>query len=143
MEPSVFLEVENEVSAVAGSRLSQLRCSKDGRDWSTLLPSSVVTAAGSRLELSRSFIMSDRRSDLTTDPAPRLLHSEVLAVACQDRMVSVFSSCGRRLLPSIQLATPVSALHCSAHFVMVLTAGATLSVWLVLSLSHAHGRHPP
>lgn len=48
MEPPVFLEVENEVSLVAGSRLSQLRCSKDGRDWNTLLPSSVVTAAGSR-----------------------------------------------------------------------------------------------
>lgn len=54
-------------------------------------------------------------------------------MACQDRMLSVFSSCGRRLLPSIQLATPVSALHCSAHFVMVLTAGAMLSVWSVLT----------
>ncbi|XP_068165973.1 protein HIRA [Antennarius striatus] len=102
LEPSVILEVENEVSVVAGSKLSQLRCSRDGRDWNTLLPSSVVTAAGS---------------------------SDVLAVVCQDRMLSVFSSCGRRLLPSIQLATPVSALHCSAHFVMVLTAGAALSVW--------------
>ncbi|XP_069025450.1 protein HIRA isoform X2 [Embiotoca jacksoni] len=102
MEPSVFLEVENEVSTVAGSKLSQLRCSRDGRDWNTLLPSSMVTAAGS---------------------------SDVLAVACEDRMLSVFSSCGRRLLPAIQLATPVSALNCSAHFVMVLTAGATLSVW--------------
>lgn len=48
MEPPVILEVENEVSVVAGTRLSQLRCSKDGRDWNTLLPSSVVTAAGSR-----------------------------------------------------------------------------------------------
>uniref|UniRef100_A0A3Q1I6Z9 Protein HIRA n=1 Tax=Anabas testudineus TaxID=64144 RepID=A0A3Q1I6Z9_ANATE len=102
MEPSVFLEVENEMSVVAGSKLSQLRCSRDGRDWNTLLPSSVVTAAGS---------------------------SDILAVACEDRMLSVFSSCGRRLLPAIQLATPVSALHCSAHFVMVLTAGATLSIW--------------
>ncbi|TNM90067.1 hypothetical protein fugu_004301 [Takifugu bimaculatus] len=102
MDPSVFLEVENEVSVVAGSRLSQLRCSRDGRDWNTLLPSSVLTAAGS---------------------------SDVVAVASQDRMLSVFSSCGRRLLPAIQLATPVSALHCSAHFVMVLTSGATLSVW--------------
>ncbi|XP_077942506.1 protein HIRA isoform X4 [Gasterosteus aculeatus] len=101
-EPPVFLEVENEVSLVAGSKLSQLRCSRDGREWNTLLPSSVVTAAGS---------------------------SDVLAVACQDRMLSVFSSCGRRLLPAIQLATPTSALHCSAHFVMALTAGATLSVW--------------
>lgn len=102
MEPSVSLEVENEVSVVAGSKLSQLRCSRDGRDWSTLLPSSVLIAAGS---------------------------SDVLAVACDDRMLSVFSCCGRRLLPAIQLATPVSALHCSAHFVMALTAGATLSVW--------------
>uniref|UniRef100_A0A1A8PG09 Protein HIRA n=2 Tax=Nothobranchius rachovii TaxID=451742 RepID=A0A1A8PG09_9TELE len=102
MEPAVFLEVENEVSMVAGSKLSQLRCSKDGRNWNTLLPSSVVTAAGS---------------------------SDVLAVACEDRMLSVFSCCGRRLLPAIQLTTPISALHCSAHFVMVLTAGAGLSVW--------------
>uniref|UniRef100_A0A3P9J0L2 Protein HIRA n=1 Tax=Oryzias latipes TaxID=8090 RepID=A0A3P9J0L2_ORYLA len=102
MEPSVFLEVENELTVVAGSKLSQLRCTRDGRDWSTLLPSSVMAAAGS---------------------------SDVLAVVCVDRMLSVFSACGRRLLPSIQLATPVSALHCSAHFVMVLTAGATLSVW--------------
>ncbi|XP_029018283.1 protein HIRA isoform X2 [Betta splendens] len=102
MEPTVFLEVENEVSMAAGSKLSQVRCSRDGRDWNTLLPSSVVTAAGS---------------------------SDVLAVACEDRTLSVFSSCGRRLLPAIQLATPVSALHCSAHFVMVLTSGATLSIW--------------
>nr|XP_057925501.1 protein HIRA [Doryrhamphus excisus]XP_057925502.1 protein HIRA [Doryrhamphus excisus]XP_057925503.1 protein HIRA [Doryrhamphus excisus] len=102
MEPPVSLEVENEVTAVAGSRLSQLRCSRDGREWSTLLPSSVVAAAGS---------------------------SDVLAVACENRMLSVFSSCGRRLLPSIQLAAPVSALNCAAHFVMALTAGATLSVW--------------
>lgn len=102
MEPSVFLEVENQLAVAAGSRLSQLRCSRDGRDWNTLLPSSVVLAAGS---------------------------SDVLAVASEDRMLSVFSSCGRRLLPAIQLATPPSALHCSAHFVMVLTAGARLSVW--------------
>lgn len=46
----MFLEVENEVSLVAGSKLSQLRCSRDGREWNTLLPSSVVTAAGSRYE---------------------------------------------------------------------------------------------
>ncbi|XP_076007059.1 protein HIRA isoform X2 [Genypterus blacodes] len=102
MEPSVFLEVENEVSLVAGSKLSQLKCTRDGRNWDTLLPSWVSTAAGS---------------------------SDVIAVACEDRMLSVFSSCGRRLLPAIQLATPVSALHCSGHFVMSLTAGAVVSVW--------------
>lgn len=48
MEPSVFLDVENEVSLVAGSKLSQLKCSRDGRNWDTLLPSWVSTAAGSR-----------------------------------------------------------------------------------------------
>lgn len=64
--------------------------------------------------------------------------SDVLAVVSQDRILSVFSSCGRRLLPAIQLATPVSALHCSTHFVMVLTAGATLSVWSVASCSVIH-----
>ncbi|KAM3868468.1 protein HIRA [Diretmus argenteus] len=102
MEPSVFLEVENEVTLVAATRLSQLRCSRDGRDWDTLLPSSVITAAGS---------------------------SDIIAVACEDKMLSVFSACGRRLLPAIQLATPMSALHCSGHYVMALTAAATLSVW--------------
>lgn len=64
--------------------------------------------------------------------------SDVVAVASQDRILSVFSSCGRRLLPAIQLATPVSALHCSTHFVMALTAGATLSVWSVASCAVTH-----
>ncbi|KAG7264144.1 hypothetical protein CRUP_001655 [Coryphaenoides rupestris] len=102
MEPSVFLEVENEVSQVAGSKLSQIRCSRDGRDWDTLLPCSILTAAGS---------------------------SDVIAVACEDRMLSVFSSCGRRLLPAMQLATPPSALHCSGNYVMVLTSGGVVFVW--------------
>uniref|UniRef100_A0A674CUT0 Protein HIRA n=1 Tax=Salmo trutta TaxID=8032 RepID=A0A674CUT0_SALTR len=48
MEPPVYLEVENEVSAVSGAKLSQLRCSREGREWDTLLPSRVITAAGSR-----------------------------------------------------------------------------------------------
>ncbi|XP_030219117.1 protein HIRA isoform X2 [Gadus morhua] len=101
-EPSVFLEVENEVSQVAGSKLSQIRCSRDGRDWDTLLPCSILTATGS---------------------------SDVIAVACEDRMLSVFSSCGRRLLPAMQLATAPSALHCSGHYVMVLTSGGAVFVW--------------
>lgn len=102
MEPSVFLEVENEVSQVAGSKLSQIRCSRDGRDWDTLLPCSILTAAGS---------------------------SDVIAVVCEDRMLSVFSSCGRRLLPAMQLATPPSALHCSRNYVMVMTSGGVVFVW--------------
>uniref|UniRef100_A0A674CUH4 Protein HIRA n=1 Tax=Salmo trutta TaxID=8032 RepID=A0A674CUH4_SALTR len=102
MEPPVYLEVENEVSAVSGAKLSQLRCSREGREWDTLLPSRVITAAGS---------------------------SDVVAVACADRMLSVFSACGRRLLPAILLPAPMSALHCSGFYVMALTACATLSVW--------------
>ncbi|KAJ8286194.1 hypothetical protein GJAV_G00035610 [Gymnothorax javanicus] len=101
-EPSLYIEVENEVSSVGGTKFSQLRCSREGRDWDTLLASRILTAAGS---------------------------CDVIAVACEDRMLSVFSSCGRRLLPAILLPAPMSALHCSASFVMALTAAATLSVW--------------
>ena len=43
----VYLEVENEASSVAGVRLSQLRCSRDGREWNSLLPSRILIAAGS------------------------------------------------------------------------------------------------
>uniref|UniRef100_A0A8C7NH98 Protein HIRA n=1 Tax=Oncorhynchus mykiss TaxID=8022 RepID=A0A8C7NH98_ONCMY len=94
-EPPVYLEVENDVSAVSGAKLSQLRCSREGREWDTLLPSRVITAAGS---------------------------SDVVAVACEDRMLSVFSACGRRLLPAILLPATMSALHCSGFYVMALTA---------------------
>ncbi|KAG7481063.1 hypothetical protein MATL_G00062620 [Megalops atlanticus] len=102
VEPSVYIEVENEVSMAAGARLSQLRCTRDGREWDALLPSRILTAAGS---------------------------GDVIAVACEDRMLSVFSACGRRLLPAILLPAPMSTLHCSGFFVMALTACATLSVW--------------
>ncbi|XP_030647413.1 protein HIRA [Chanos chanos] len=101
-EASLYLEVENEMSVVMGSRLSQLRCCRDGREWDTLLTSRIVIASGS---------------------------SDIIAVACEDRTLSVFSACGRRLIPSIMLATPVSSLHCSAFYVMVLTGAASLSVW--------------
>ena len=44
-------------------------------------------------------------------------------------MLSVFSACGRRLLPPILLPSPISTLHCTGPYVMALTAAATLSVW--------------
>uniref|UniRef100_A0A8C6U554 Protein HIRA n=1 Tax=Neogobius melanostomus TaxID=47308 RepID=A0A8C6U554_9GOBI len=102
LDPCVSVEVENDVSVLAGSRLSQLRCCRDGKDWNTLLPSCVLCAAGS---------------------------SDVVAVACEDRLLSIFSSCGRRLFPPIALPSAVSAVHCASHFVMALTSVATLSVW--------------
>ncbi|KAG9262018.1 protein HIRA [Astyanax mexicanus] len=98
----LYVEVENEVSVVAGARLSQLKCSRDGREWDAVLPSRIAVVTGS---------------------------SDVVAVACEDRTLSIYSSCGRRLLPSIMLPAPISALHCSGFFVMALTASATLSVW--------------
>ncbi|XP_066510936.1 protein HIRA-like [Hoplias malabaricus] len=101
-EPVLYLEVENEVFIVAGARISQVRCSRDGREWDVVLPSRITMVTGS---------------------------SDVVAVVCEDRTLSVFSACGRRLLPSIMLPAPISALHCSAFFVMALTASATLSVW--------------
>uniref|UniRef100_A0A671S413 Protein HIRA n=1 Tax=Sinocyclocheilus anshuiensis TaxID=1608454 RepID=A0A671S413_9TELE len=87
-----YLEVENEVSVVSGARLSQLKWSREGREWDMLL----------------------------TSP-----HN----ASCEDRTLSVFTTCGRRLIPSIILSAPMSALHCSGHFVMALMASATLSVW--------------
>uniref|UniRef100_A0A673HMC3 Protein HIRA n=1 Tax=Sinocyclocheilus rhinocerous TaxID=307959 RepID=A0A673HMC3_9TELE len=97
-----YLEVENEVSVVSGARLSQLKWSREGREWDMLLTSRIIIATGS---------------------------SDVVAVACEDRTLSVFTTCGRRLIPSIILSAPMSALHCSGHFVMALMASATLSVW--------------
>ncbi|XP_035385434.1 protein HIRA [Electrophorus electricus] len=101
-DPVTYVEVENEVSVVAGARISQLRCCREKSEWDIVLPSRIVLTAGS---------------------------SDVVAVACEDRTLSVFSASGRRLIPSIMLPAPMSALHCSAFFVMALTASATLSVW--------------
>ncbi|KAF4074138.1 hypothetical protein AMELA_G00236070 [Ameiurus melas] len=101
-DPVVYLEVDNELCMVAGSCISQLRFSTNGQEWSLVLTSRIVVATAS---------------------------SDVVAVVCEDRTLSVFSACGRRLVPPIMLSAPVTALHCSAHFVMALTASATLSVW--------------
>ncbi|MBN3289253.1 HIRA protein, partial [Polypterus senegalus] len=101
-DPSVFIEVENEVSTYAGLKLSRLKCNREGRDWETVVTSRILAAAGS---------------------------SDIVSVACEDRTLSVFSAYGRRLLPAILLQAPVSTVHCTGFFVMVLTACATLSVW--------------
>lgn len=55
--------------------------------------------------------------------------SEIVCVACEKRTLSVFSACGRRLLPPIILNTPISTLHCTGSYIMTLTTAATLSVW--------------
>ncbi|MEJ1283372.1 histone cell cycle regulator [Cricetulus griseus] len=101
-DPSMYIEVENEVTAIGGIRLSRLKCNREGKEWETVLTSRVLTAAGS---------------------------CDVVCVACEKRMLSVFSTCGRRLLPPILLPSPISTLHCTGPYVMALTAAATLSVW--------------
>lgn len=101
-EPAMYIEVENEVPTVTGWKLSRLKCMREGKEWDTLLTSRILTAAGS---------------------------CDLVSVACEERMVSVFSANGRRLLPAILLQSPISTLHCASHFVMALMATATLSVW--------------
>lgn len=79
--------------------------------------------------LANSFYLSLSSFSVPLSFRPVAVSSEVVAVACEDRTMSVFSSCGRRLIPSILLPAPISTLHCSGWFVMALTAAATLSVW--------------
>ncbi|KAM5194764.1 protein HIRA isoform 1-T1 [Mantella aurantiaca] len=101
-DPSMYIEVENEVRVVAGSKLSRLKCNREGKEWETVLASRILAAAGS---------------------------NEVVCVACEKRMLSMFSSSGRRVFPPIILASPISTLQCTGYFVMALTANAALSVW--------------
>ncbi|KAL7986838.1 hypothetical protein Chor_013121 [Crotalus horridus] len=46
-DPSMYIEVENEITAVGGSKLSRLKCNRDGKEWETLLTSRILSAAGS------------------------------------------------------------------------------------------------
>ncbi|NXS56126.1 HIRA protein, partial [Brachypteracias leptosomus] len=101
-DPSMYLEVENEMTTVGCSKLSRLKCNREGKEWETVLTSRILTAAGS---------------------------CEIVSVACEKRTLSVFSACGRRLLPPIILNTPISTLHCTGSCIMALTTAATLSVW--------------
>ncbi|XP_074062564.1 protein HIRA isoform X2 [Macrotis lagotis] len=101
-DPSLYIEVDNEVTAVGGLKLSRLKCTREGKEWETVLTSRILTAAGS---------------------------CDVVCAACEKRTLSVFSACGRRLLPPIVLHSPVSTLHCTGPYIMALTSAATLSVW--------------
>ena len=46
-DPSMYIEVENEVTAGGGLKLSRLKCSREGKEWETVLPGRILTAAGS------------------------------------------------------------------------------------------------
>ncbi|ETE59089.1 Protein HIRA, partial [Ophiophagus hannah] len=105
-DPSMYIEVENEITTVGGAKLSRLKCNREGKEWETVLTSRILSAAGS---------------------------CEVVSVACEKRTLSVFSASGRRLLPPIVLHSPISTLHCTGFYIMALTTAATLSVWNLVS----------
>ncbi|KAG8146294.1 putative Protein HIRA protein [Naja naja] len=105
-DPSMYIEVENEITTVGGAKFSRLKCNREGKEWETVLTSRILSAAGS---------------------------CEVVSVACEKRTLSVFSASGRRLLPPIVLHSPISTLHCTGFYIMALTTAATLSVWSLVS----------
>jgi len=43
----MYLEVENEMTTVGGSKLSRLKCNREGKEWETVLTSRILAAAGS------------------------------------------------------------------------------------------------
>lgn len=43
----MYIEVENEVTTVGGTKLSRLKCSREGKEWETVLTGRILTAAGS------------------------------------------------------------------------------------------------
>ncbi|XP_040204233.1 protein HIRA isoform X2 [Rana temporaria] len=101
-DPSMYIEVENDVRVVAGSKISRLKCNREGKEWETVMANRILAVAGS---------------------------NEVVCVACEKRMLSMFSSSGRRVFPPIIMSSPISTLQCTGYYVMALTAAAALSVW--------------
>ncbi|KAH9524197.1 hypothetical protein Btru_053770 [Bulinus truncatus] len=99
---STVLEVENsfELGAV---RVHRLKCVRGGKMvWNQMLTSKISAVAGS---------------------------GHVLCAACIDGTLSVFSSKGRRLLPSLVLGTPPAFLSCNGPYVMAVTTKGLLFVW--------------
>jgi protein HIRA/HIR1 len=99
-EINVTLEIAN--SNVPG-RAHRIVCRHGNAvQWETCLSSKGVALAGSR---------------------------HVVAVACENRTVHVFSSCGRRLLPGLVLLSAISVLQCNAYYLMAVTTGGDVFVW--------------
>uniref|UniRef100_A0A5F8H096 Protein HIRA n=1 Tax=Monodelphis domestica TaxID=13616 RepID=A0A5F8H096_MONDO len=101
-DPSLYIEVENDVTAVGGLKLSRLKCTREGKEWETVLTSRILTAAGS---------------------------CDVVCAPCEKRTLSVFFSWGRGLLPPFFWHSPVSMFHCKGPYIMALISAATLFVW--------------
>lgn len=47
----MYIEVENEVRVVAGSKISRLKCNREGKEWETVMANRILAAAGSKYVL--------------------------------------------------------------------------------------------
>ncbi|RMX49932.1 hypothetical protein pdam_00018431 [Pocillopora damicornis] len=101
-EPALTLDLENNL-ANQGPRAHILKCSAAGKPlWETVIISPGIALAGNR---------------------------QVVSVACENRSIDMFSSTGRKILPSMVLDSPASILQCSRHYVMLVTSSGGVFVW--------------
>ncbi|KAM7452000.1 hypothetical protein ABFA07_000600 [Porites harrisoni] len=101
-EPGLTLDLENNLAS-QGPRVHVLKCSTAGKPlWETVVMSPGIALAGNR---------------------------QVICVACENRSINLFSSSGRKILPSMVLDSPASILQCSRHNVMLVTSAGGVYVW--------------
>ncbi|XP_071944508.1 protein HIRA-like isoform X2 [Antedon mediterranea] len=105
VQPSVTLEVENDVSS-GKVTLHRLKYVKAGDDlWETMLASRITIAIGNR---------------------------QFCAVASENKTVSVYTTGGRRKYSPIILSEPISRLHCGGCFLLVILSSARVFVWDII-----------
>lgn len=101
-ESALTLDLDNNLAS-QGPKVHVLKCGTAGKPlWETVLMSPGIALAGNR---------------------------QVICVACENRSIDMFSSTGRKILPSMVLDSPASILQCSRHYVMVVTSSGGVFVW--------------
>ncbi|KAL8566416.1 hypothetical protein ACOMHN_011994 [Nucella lapillus] len=101
-ENNTTVDVENDLPAGTG-QVHRCRCVRASQVlWEQVLSSRILAVAGSK---------------------------HVMCVACEDKTVNIFGAGGKRLLPPLMLGSSVSAIKCSGHYVMALTAHGYLYIW--------------
>jgi len=101
-ECALTLDLDNNLAS-QGPRVHILKCGTAGNPlWETVIMSPGIALAGNR---------------------------QVICVACENRSIDMFSSTGRKILPSMVLDSPASILQCSRHYVMVVTSSGGVFVW--------------
>ncbi|XP_002732568.2 protein HIRA [Saccoglossus kowalevskii] len=103
-DPVMNIELENNIN-IAGMTIQRVKCVKGEQvTWEAVLTSRGLAMAG---------------------------NSNFVCIACEDKSLYIISPNGRRLLPGIILSSTVSVLHCSGHFVMIISSAGNLHVWNV------------